>query len=69
MTRRMCDKGKIKANRGQGELEEYIPWIYPREFGGNGRGHRIKGWKVNRMYSLLSDLELFFSLIRNGMIQ
>lgn len=57
---RISDKTKIKQNRGKGEFEKYTPWIYPYEFGSEGRGHKIKGWLNNRMYSFLSDLECCF---------
>lgn len=47
----------IKEKRGQGEGENYIPWIKVQDSASKGRCHRIRGWKTNRIHHLLSDLE------------
>jgi hypothetical protein len=57
---RPSDKTKIKRGRGKGEFEYYLPWIFPYELAGTGRGHKKRGWLIDRLYALLSDLELYF---------
>lgn len=47
-----------KEGRGQGILEQYIPWIKIQDVGSKGLSTRIKGWKTNRIHHLLSKLEL-----------
>lgn len=55
---------KFKAEgRGQGEFEDYIPWLTVRDFPSNGRCAREKGVKINRDYHFLSDLERYFFYI------
>lgn len=46
--------------RGSGELNHYLPWIKTNEIPSNGRVHRPRGWKTNRIHHLLSDLELSY---------
>lgn len=55
---------KFKAEgRGQGEYEDYKPWLTVRDFPSNGRCSREYGVKVNREYHFLSDLERYFFYI------
>jgi TnsA endonuclease N terminal/TnsA endonuclease C terminal len=46
-----------KLGRGQGEGEEYKPWIYIQDFPSQGLATRGKGWKTNRIHQFLSKLE------------
>lgn len=48
----------IKEGRGQGFGKNYKPWITVRDVSSEGRSHRIYGYKSQRTYHLLSDLEL-----------
>ncbi|OAH57955.1 transposase [Domibacillus aminovorans] len=43
--------------RGKGELASYKPWLTIQNVPSSGRVHRFKGWKTNRIYHFLSDLE------------
>lgn len=52
------DKYRLKEKRGMGRGKDYRTWLEPHEFGSNGRAHRIRGWIVDRTYSLMSDGEL-----------
>lgn len=60
---RKTDKGRDKEGRGKDSGIKYKPWILPHEFPSNGRTHKIIGWKYNRVYYLMSDLELYYFLI------
>ncbi|MGL4850231.1 MAG: TnsA endonuclease N-terminal domain-containing protein [Clostridium sp.] len=62
--RRKTDKAKRKEKRGTGYFEEYSPWIQVHEFGSKGRTHRILGWKIRRVYQFMSDLELYYFVLR-----
>jgi TnsA endonuclease C terminal/TnsA endonuclease N terminal len=50
----------MKEGRGQGEYEEYKGFIQIHDFGSLGRSARIKSWKTNRIFHLLSDIETRF---------
>lgn len=50
-------KKRIAEGRGQGEGQDYIPWLLIQDFPSRGRVHRIFGWKTGRIHHLLSDLE------------
>lgn len=47
----------IKEGRGQGELNNYKPWLTIQNVSSIGNSSRLKGWKTNRRHELLSDLE------------
>ena len=47
----------IKEGRGQGELDQYKPWLTTQDYASNGRSSRIKGWKTGRIHHFLSDIE------------
>ncbi|WP_052221458.1 heteromeric transposase endonuclease subunit TnsA [Clostridium homopropionicum] len=63
MARRKSDNAKLKEKIGTGRGGNYTPWLKPHEFGSLGRTHRIRGWKVNRIYYFMSDLELYYFLL------
>lgn len=63
MAKRKTDNAKLKEKRGMGRGESYIPWIFVHEFGSSGRATRLMGFKIRRIYHLLSDLEHYFYLI------
>lgn len=48
---------RITEGRGQGEYNNYVPWLFVQSFPSRGRVHRIFGWKTNRVHHLFSDLE------------
>lgn len=50
----------IKEGRGSGELNHYLPWLKIHEVPSEGRSHRPRGWKTNRIHHFLSDLELSY---------
>ncbi|WP_067625373.1 heteromeric transposase endonuclease subunit TnsA [Alicyclobacillus acidiphilus] len=50
-------KRYLKEGRGQGELEQYRPWLTTQDYASNGRSSRIKGWKTGRIHHFLSDIE------------
>ncbi len=47
----------IKAGRGQGEKEEYIPWSQIGDFSSLGRGNRVIAPRNKRVHHFHSDLE------------
>lgn len=47
----------LKDGRGQGEYEDYIPFLQIGDFSSSGRGHRIKDHKNGRIHHFFSDLE------------
>ncbi|WP_047154581.1 heteromeric transposase endonuclease subunit TnsA [Aneurinibacillus tyrosinisolvens] len=47
----------LKDGRGQGKFESYVPFIQIHDFGSLGRSSRVKTWRFNRIYHLLSDAE------------
>ena len=47
----------IKEGRGQGNGENYKPWITVSDFPSMGRSARSPGWKTNRVHHFLSDHE------------
>ncbi|MFJ5772477.1 TnsA endonuclease N-terminal domain-containing protein [Psychrobacillus sp. NPDC093180] len=50
----------LKEGRGSGELNHYLPWLKIQEVPSDGRSHRPRGWKTNRIHHFLSDLELAY---------
>lgn len=64
MSRRKSDGSKIRDGFGLGRGKYYEPFIRIHEFGNKGRSHRILGWKTGRVHHLLSDVELYFFLIK-----
>lgn len=63
MTRK-TDKYRLKENRGKGTFEKYAPFLKVHEFGSYSRVHRIIGWKNRRTYQLMSDLELYYFILK-----
>lgn len=58
--RDFTEKKKVqweKEKRGQGELDDYRPWLTTKDVPSRGRKHRVLGNKVNRVHHLFSDLE------------
>lgn len=49
---------RLKAGRGQGNLQDYKPFLTVRDVSSIGRSHRVFGFKTQRIHHLLSDLEL-----------
>ncbi|WP_407271810.1 TnsA endonuclease N-terminal domain-containing protein [Radiobacillus sp. PE A8.2] len=47
----------IKEGRGSGEFSSYHPWLTIQDVRSDGRSHRIKGNKTNRVHHFFSDLE------------
>lgn len=47
----------IKQGRGQGELENYKPWLNTQDFSSKGRASRILGNTTKRVHHFFSDLE------------
>lgn len=60
---RKTDKYKLLEGRGTGSGRNYIPWIKVHEFGSYGRVHRVIGWKYDRVYQFMSDLEYYYFLL------
>ena len=62
--RRVWNKDKykayIKAGRGQGEGQAYVPWISIHDFSSRGISSRIYSYKTNRVHHFLSHNELSF---------
>jgi len=57
-------KRYIKEGRGQGELEQYRPWLTIQDYSSSGRSSRVKGWKTGRIHHFLSDIETrYFYLV------
>jgi hypothetical protein len=54
---RKSDKRKSLEGYGQGELENYVPYIHPREFSSNGVATRVLGNHIKRQFNFLSNLE------------
>ena len=50
-------KRYIKEGRGQGELDQYRPWLTTQDIASSGRSNRIRGWKTGRIHHFLSDIE------------
>ncbi|MBU5317731.1 TnsA endonuclease N-terminal domain-containing protein [Clostridium bornimense] len=61
---RKTDKYRLLEKRGTGSYKEYTPWLKVHEFGSKGRVHRLSGWKVDRVYEFMSDLEVYYFLLR-----
>ena len=53
----------LKEGRGQGELQDYIPWIKVYDFSSKGYSIRVPGIKTNRIHHFLSNLEYHYFLI------
>lgn len=52
-----------KEGRGQGQKENYKPWLYVYNVPSRGRSHRIWSYTSNRVVHCLSDLELSVFLL------
>lgn len=48
---------RIKEGRGQGNGQDYIPWLLIQDVPSSGRATRTHGWKTNRIHHVHSDLE------------
>lgn len=54
----------IKEGRGQGEGENYKPWLMIQDFPSRGRVTRVFGWTTNRIHHFFSDSQLkYFYLL------
>jgi len=54
----------VHEGRGQGEGEEYRPWLTVRDFSSRGLCHRIRSWKCGkRVLQLFSKLEYEVALL------
>ena len=47
----------VKQGFGQGNMEDYQPWLRVQDVPSRGRSRKVHGSKVDRLYHLLSDLE------------
>ena len=50
----------LRAGRGQGEGQAYLPWIVVQDFSSHGTVSRIFSYKTNRVHHFLSRSELSF---------
>lgn len=57
MRYRVTDTKRFKDKRGQGEFENYIPWIWVTDFSPHSLKFRIPGVKIKRLHHVLSLLE------------
>ncbi len=62
-SRPKVQKRFFKEGRGQGRLNNYIPFLKVYDFPSWSFVHRIKGWKTARIHHLLSNIELRYFLI------
>lgn len=53
----------ISEGRGQGEGQDYLPWLMVQDVSSLGRQTRIDGWKTNRVHHLHSDNETRYFLL------
>lgn len=53
----------IKEGRGEGDGNEYKPWLYVWDVASKGRCHQIRGWRHRRVHHVLSDLEAYVFFI------
>jgi len=53
-------KAYIKAGRGHGEGQTYMPWILIQDFSSRGISSRVYSYKTNRVHHFLSRNELSF---------
>lgn len=60
---RKTDLGRLKDNRGTGELQSYIPWHTVVEVGSSGSSYRPFGIKTNRVHIFLSKIEYSYFLL------
>jgi hypothetical protein len=65
---KVSDAKRFKDKRGQGELGNYIPWIWVTDFSPHSMKWRIPGVKINRLHHLLSLLEAKVFYILEGML-
>lgn len=56
------DKYRLLERRGQGRGIEYHPWIKTHELSAISVKHRLLGWKIRRIYQLISTLEYMYFL-------
>lgn len=54
---------QIKAGRGQGAGQDYLPWIHVRDFSSRGKASRFKSWKSGRVIQCFSDIETAFAYL------
>lgn len=60
---RKSDEKRKKEGRGSGRSEDYKPWLKIHEVPSEGLCSRLLGWKVNRLYQFMSNLERDYFLI------
>lgn len=54
----------LAEGRGQGNMDDYTPWIQIQDFPSHGIVSRVKGRKTGRVHHLMSNLELeYFYLL------
>lgn len=54
----------LAEGRGQGNMDDYTPWIQIQDFPSQGIVSRVKGRKTGRVHHLMSNLELeYFYLL------
>lgn len=51
-----------EAGRGQGERNEYSPWLTGRDVPSRGGTYQPWGWHISRQYELLSKWEYYYFL-------
>ena len=54
---------RIAAGRGQGEGENYAPFICVHEIASKGVSYRFMGWKTGRVHQLLSTNEMRYFMV------
>ena len=54
---------KFKKGHGSGFYAKYLPYISVHDLSSKGWSFRATGWKTDRMYEFLSQLEYFYFLI------
>ena len=53
----------VRVGRGQGESQDYKPWISVQDFSSQGMVTRIYSYKTNRVHHFLSRNELYYFYI------
>lgn len=61
-TERSRDR-RIESGRGQGEGENYTPFIFIHEIPSKGRSYRYVGWKTGRVHHFLSTNEMHYFMV------
>ena len=54
---------EMRAGRGQGNGEHYLPWLTVHNVPSQGQSGRVLGWKSGRVQHLLSQLEQRYQLL------